>query len=558
METTVVHRACPAGQALAAALTRPEAYGDGAAPVELRETHISWVFLVGDRAYKLKKPVTLPFVDYGTVERRRAMCEEEVRLNRRLAPDIYLGTRAVVPTADGVTLAPTGAPDAIDHVVEMRRFDEARTLGARVTHGGEYYPALVAVGRRLAAFHAEADAPAGNHATAALHAAFAENFDTLLAQSPDHEFAGRVAALARFTEAFFTSRRSELEARAAAGRVRDGHGDLRAEHVLLAHGVEVVDCLEFDPALRIVDVGCDLAFLLMDLEALGSPAAARAVLDGYRRAGGDPGDDALLAFFSVYRALVRAKVALVRAGQSPDRPRLVAYAHARIGLAEHFAWRSRQPGLIIFAGLSATGKTRLASALSTRSGLRHLNSDPVRKRLLGLAPAARAGAAAYGESFNRRTYTELGRLARQELEHGRGVLVDATFRRAADRGSFLDALGGLPEASLVVECRAPAGVRLERARRRSGEASAVSDADAEVVRLQREDAGLLDELPPARHITVRTDRPPAEVLDDLAALLDARLARSVVRRSGAAGSCGLPVRRPGVASASQLREKGPS
>ena len=441
-------------------------------------------------------------------------------------PGVYLGTRAVVPTADGVALAPAGAADAIDHVVEMRRFDEARTLAARVTHGGEYYPALVAVGRRLAEFHAEADAPEGSHATAALHAAFAENIDTLLAHSPDHEFARQVAALARFTEAFFASRRSELEARAAAGRVRDGHGDLRAEHVLLEHGVEIVDCLEFDPALRTVDAGCDLAFLLMDLEALGSPAAARAVLDGYRDAGGDPGDDALLAFFSVYRALVRAKVALVRASQSADPARLIGYARARVGLAERFAWRARQPGLVILAGLSATGKTRLASALSTRSGLRHLNSDPVRKRLLGLAPAARAGATAYGESFNRRTYAELGRLARQELEHSGGVLVDATFRHAADRAAFLDELDGLPDPSVLVECRAPARVRLERARRRSGEAGAVSDADAEVVRLQSEDPGLIDDLPPARHVTLRTDRPPAELLDDLAALLDARLARS--------------------------------
>ena len=135
---TLAHRAPPAGQALAAALARPEAYGDGAGPVQVRETHISWVFLAGDRAYKLKKPLTLPFVDYGTAERRRAMCDEEVRLNRRLAADVYLGTRAVIPTAGGVALAPAGAPDAIDHVVEMRRFDEAKTLAARVTHGGEY------------------------------------------------------------------------------------------------------------------------------------------------------------------------------------------------------------------------------------------------------------------------------------------------------------------------------------------------------------------------------------------------------------------------------------
>jgi aminoglycoside phosphotransferase family enzyme/predicted kinase len=451
------------------------------------------------------------------------MCEEEVRLNRRLAPGVYLGIRAVVATARGVALAPAGAPDAIDHVVEMRRFDETRTLAAHVPHGGEYHPALVAVGRRLAAFHAEADAPAGAHATAALHAAFAENADTLLAHAPDPEFARQIAALVRFTEAFFASRRAELEARAAAGRVRDGHGDLRAEHVLLERGVEIVDCLEFDPALRIVDVGCDLAFLLMDLEALGSPAAARAVLDGYRDAGGDPGDDALLAFLSVYRALVRAKVALVRADQSADRARLIDYARGRLVLAERFAWRARQPGLVILAGLSATGKTRLGSALAARSGLRHLNSDPVRKGLLGLAPAARAAPTAYATSFNRRTYAELGRLAREELELRGGVLVDATFRHPADRAAFVEELGDLP--SLLVECRAPARVRLERARRRLREAGAVSDADADVVRLQSENAGLLDDLPPGRHVMVRSDRPPGEILDELGALIDARLAR---------------------------------
>jgi aminoglycoside phosphotransferase family enzyme len=326
---TVGHRSPPTSDALAVALARPEAYGGQTGAVEVRETHISWVFLAGDRAYKLKKPVILPFVDYGTAPRRREMCEEEVRLNRRLAPDVYLGTRAVIPTAEGVVLAPAGHPDAIDHVVEMRRFDEARTLAARVLHGGEYLPALVAVGRCLAEFHADAAAPAAEHATAALHAALAQNIDTLLALAPDREFACQVAAPARFTEAFVAARRGELEARAATGRVRDGHGDLRAEHVLLEHGVEVVDCLEFDPALRIADVGCDLAFLIMDLEALGSRVAARAVLDGYRDAGGDPGDDALLAFFAVYRALVRAKVSLVRATQSADRQRLVDYARAR-------------------------------------------------------------------------------------------------------------------------------------------------------------------------------------------------------------------------------------
>ena len=545
--TAIEHRAPPYGPGLAAALSRPEAYGDPSLGVEVRETHISWVFLTGDRAYKLKKPVQLPFLDYGTVERRREMCDEEIRLNRRLAPRVYLGVRAVVPTADGVTLAPVHHPDAIDYVVEMRRFDETRTLRARVTHGGVPHPALVAVGRRLAEFHAAVATRDGDHATIALKHALDENAQTLLELAPDRAFARQAAALARFTDAFFTAHLGELEARAAAGLVRDGHGDLRAEHVLLEHGVEIVDCLEFDPALRITDVGCDLAFLTMDLEALGSPFAASTVLASYRAAGGDPGDDALVAFFGAYRALVRAKVALVRAGQADDRDRRLADARARLALAERLAWRIRRPGLVIVAGLSATGKTTLADLLATRAGIPHFSSDAVRKQLLGIAPAARATAAAYGRSFNRRTYAELGRLARAEVERDAGVIVDATFRNRADRAAFFEALGGLPETAIAVECHAPLSVRLDRARLRSFDQGAASDADVRVVLRQAEDGELAEDVPAGRHVVLRTDQPPEDALDDLAALLDARLGRpeSVVRRDGArADSDGRSALRP--------------
>jgi hypothetical protein len=253
------------------------------------------------------------------------------------------------------------------------------------------------------------------------------------------------------------------------------------------------------------------------------------VLASYRKAGGDPGDDALVGFFGAYRALVRAKVALVRAGQADDRDRRLMEARARLALAERLAWRVRRPGLVMVAGLSATGKTTLADLLATRSGLRHLSSDAVRKQLLGIAPAARAGAAAYGPSFNRRTYAELGRLARAELERDDGVIVDATFRNHADRAAFLDELGGLPDSAIVVECRAPLSVRLERAGRRTFDTAAVSDADARVVGWQADDGGLAEDVPPGRHVVLRTDRPAEDALDDLAALLDARLGRPEAR-----------------------------
>jgi aminoglycoside phosphotransferase family enzyme/predicted kinase len=512
---------------LVTALRCPDAYPGNPSAVEVRETHISIVFLAGDRAYKLKKPLLLPFVDYSTPARRRVMCEEEVRLNRRLAPDVYLGVSSVLAGDHGeVWLGELGDPRAIDHMVVMRRFDERSTLASLVGCQGVSRSTLRSVGGRLAEFHARAQTIGAEGATAALHAALAENADTLLERAPDRSFARRVGALERFCAAFFAARREELETRAGAGLVRDGHGDLRAEHVLLERGIEIVDCVEFDPALRIVDVACDLAFLTMDLERLGAPAAARAVLDGYRAAGGNAGDDALVAFFGVYRALVRAKVTLVRASQPDGPPAAAAQADAHLALAERLAWRVRIPAPLVLAGLSATGKTRLATELAARSGLPHLNSDPVRKRLAGVAPSAHAGPSAYGKSFNRRTYLQLGRLTGEAIARDGGALVDATFRHAEDHAAFVSGFGKLPARSLFVECRTPVSVRLERVRTRAGDPAAVSDADEAVVRAQADDGRLDEEVPAAQHVTLRTDRELQEVVEDLAALLDARLARA--------------------------------
>ena len=281
-------------------------------PVELRETHISWVLLQGDRAYKLKKPVRLPFLDYGSLERRHHLCREEVRLNRRLAPEVYLGVRALVRADGGVRLAPEDAPGAVEYAVEMRRYDEDATLARRLDAGTAGADEVAAVGRRIAAFHAGAARPADpERAVAAFEAMLSENFATLRELHADPPL---IDDAERLATAMLAGRRDELLRRARTGLVRDGHGDLRAEHVVLERGIEIVDCIEFDPALREIDVGLDLAFLVMDLLRRDERLAA-ALVSAYRAAGGDPGDDALVDFFAAQRALIRAKVALVRAGQ---------------------------------------------------------------------------------------------------------------------------------------------------------------------------------------------------------------------------------------------------
>jgi aminoglycoside phosphotransferase family enzyme/predicted kinase len=497
----------------------PEFYDHRPERVEVVETHISWVFLAGDRAFKLRKPVVFPFLDYGSAERRRAMCEEEVRLGRRLAPDLYLGVLPLVRTARGWALGDRGE-QGDEHVVEMRRFDEALTLAARLERGDADAAAVRSVARLLAAFHRDAErAPPGSFDAAAVGAMVAENFATLL---PFAELfgAGGLGAAHRFAVAFLHARHEQLDARSTAGFVRSCHGDLRAEHVIVDDGeVEVVDPLEFDPALRLIDVASDLAFLVMELIHAGADDLAGVLVDEYRAAGGDPGDSGLLFFHAAARAWVRAKVACLRSAELEPSARGGALAEARaLGrLARRLAWRARRPLVLVVCGAAATGKTHLAEALASLSGLPRLSSDVVRKELAGISPTERAPDSAYTERASRRTYRALGERAAAGPD---GAIVDATFRRASDRAAFAEAFAG---RALFVECRAPARVVAERARRREAEPARVSDADAAIAASQLEEFEPLDEIAPGAHLALRTDRDLDDLLAELEAGLDLRI-----------------------------------
>ena len=485
------------------AMRSPELYPGRPEAVEVVESHISWVFLAGDRAYKLRKPVVFPFLDYGTAERRREMCEAEVRLGRRLAPDLYLGVRPLVRSDDGWSLGEPGERGD-EHVVEMRRFDESSTLAARLARGDADAALVRAVARRIAKFHSAAEpAPAGSFDAGAVAATVSENFGTLL---PYAEAVGarELAAAHRFAVAFLHARHDQLEDRGTRGFVRDCHGDLRAEHVIVADGaVEVFDPLEFDPELRQIDVSADLAFLVMDLVVAGADELAGELIAEYEAAGGDHGGRQLLFFYAAYRAWVRAKVACLRAGELPPGERAGALAEAR-RFAEHrpAARVASPPALVlVVCGAAATGKTYLAEELASLSGLPRLSSDVVRKELAGLGPTERAPQAMYSEDANLRTYRELGARAAAAAD---GAIVDATFRRRAHRAAFAEAFGG---RALFVECIAPAAVVAERARRRELDPERVSDATPAIAARQRSEFEPLDEVAPEAHLAA-PNRPP--------------------------------------------------
>jgi uncharacterized protein len=501
-------------------MSSPDFYTDDPWSVAVVESHISWVFLVGDRAFKLRKPVVFPFLDYGTPERRRQMCEEEVRLGRRLAPDLYRGVRPLVRSNGGWALGASG-DSGEEHVVEMRRFDEACTLAALIGRGEADAALVRSVARHVAAFHRTAElAPPGSFDAGAVAATVSENFGTLLPYA-DALGARELAAAHRFGVAFLHARHEQIEDRATRGFVRDCHGDLRAEHVILeGDSVEVFDPVEFDPALRRIDVSADLAFLVMDLVATGADDLAGTLISEYESAGGHHGGRSLLFFYAAYRAWVRAKVACLRAGElaPADRARPLVEARDFAELARRLAWRARGRLTIVICGASATGKTHLAEQVASLSGLPHISSDVVRKQHAGLAPEQRAPESEYSDDMSMRTYRELG--ARAEAQPD-GAIVDATFRRSAHRSAFAETFAA---QALFVECLAPAAVVAERAARRELDPERVSDATAEIAARQRDEFEQLDEVPPGAHLPLRTDRPVDELLAELEAWLDARLA----------------------------------
>jgi aminoglycoside phosphotransferase family enzyme/predicted kinase len=495
-------------------MSDPRLYGPSVHAVEVRETHISWVFLAGERAYKVKKPVLMPFLDYRELETRRQYCFEEVRLNRRLAPDVYLGVRALVRAGDGFAIGPESASDALEYLVEMRRLRDDAYLAQRIARPGFDTGSLDKVATALASFHRSAPrAPDAKPFRSQLEPAL-----TSLVTHATPQARTRMHLLARSLRDLHDDCREELCERAARGLVCEGHGDLRAEHVVLDPPA-IVDCVEFDRALREIDPGADIAFLAMDVERLGGQVAAEHLVERYRAAGGDPGSPCLQALFRGYRACVRAEIAELRAEQldGSARERALDDARAHVRLAWRYVWRAQLPLVLVVCGPPGVGKSTLAGAIAEVSGLEHLSSDRVRKRLAGLAPTEPAPAVAYTDAARQAVYRELGTRCGAARE---GAVVDATFGRRADRDAFLAAAGNVEP--LVVECALPSAALAARAARRMTDARAESDATPEIAaRLAREFEPLA-EVPNGRLLDLITDEPVELLVARVAAWIASR------------------------------------
>jgi aminoglycoside phosphotransferase family enzyme/predicted kinase len=471
------------------ALLLPDAYDHPADDLRLYDTHISWVVLAGGYAYKVKKPVDFGFLDFSTVERRAAVCAEEVRLNQRLAPDVYLGVVWIVRRDGGYHVGGAGTP--VEPAVQMRRLPEAGML-PNLLASGEVDARLVRrIARRVARFHAEAATGAGvdeHGSPAAIRANWDENFDQAA------PFLGRALApsindvIRRYVERFMADQQELLVRRVAEGRIREGHGDLHAASICVVDGRPVFfDCLEFSARFRCADVAAEVGFLAMDLDHHGRADLAHDFIQAYVRASGDAELPALLPFYQCYRAYVRGKVRCLRLtepGLTPDaEARTVAEARAYFDLAWAYAGGLRGPLLAVTMGLPASGKSTLARALAGRLGLRHLASDVIRKELAGLRATDRAdggfGAGIYAPAMTRRTYAAMHRRAAAWLRGGRSVVLDATYGDPAERRALLELARRTGARLVVFLCRADAATTLARLRARESELPSVSDARVE-------------------------------------------------------------------------------
>lgn len=484
---------------LITALLRPEAHEPPELAIELLETHISWILLVGDIAYKIKKPVHFGFVDFSSPSRRAWFCAEELRLNRRLAPDLYL---AVVPIHGPIEQASFhGEGPVIEMALKMRRFPQAALLPAALLRGEVTPTAIDRLAERLAAFHAGAavahpgdgwgePAAVRDPALANLQVLEEQQVNPLLLQP-----------LRQWTKSEALRLEPLFRRRKAEGRVRECHGDLHLGNMVIVAGrIEVFDCLEFSPELRWIDVISDMAFAVMDLQQRGLQRPADRLLAQWLERNGDYPGLELWSWYRVYRALVRAKVAALRLGQGDLS--VEEADELRSSLAAYLDWargviQGGRPVLVITHGISGSGKSHWARRLATRPGWLHLRSDVERKRRFGLwgdlqdpasGDAFRRPEELYSPEVSQWLYRErLPSCTTAILAAGYNLVVDATFLKREQRESFrlLATRSGAHFA--VMECRTdPKEARL-RVKERRAIGLDPSDADASVIRRQLRD-----------------------------------------------------------------------
>jgi aminoglycoside phosphotransferase family enzyme/predicted kinase len=482
------------------------------------ETHISTVFLTGDFAYKIKKPVDFGFLDFSDLDKRHHFCEEELRLNRRLAPDLYLEVIKICGPAESPVIEGDG--EAIEYAIKMRQFEQDNLFNQlqaedRLSNELIRQVALIAADFHSRAESAGADKPYGT--AEAVMDPMQQNFDQLRGLIEDSDKLAQLDTLEKWTQDSFKQLKPLLETRKANGFIRECHGDMHLGNIALVDNqVAIFDGIEFNDFFRWTDVMSEIAFLTMDLDHRGARGLSNIALNSYLEASGDYEGLPLLRFYQVYRAMVRAKVSsfmLAQEGLSDEqRNAILDDYQGYIDLAMHYA-KASKPALIVMHGFSGSGKTHISTRLAEETGAIHLRSDIERKRLAGIAPETNAGSdiasGIYSHEMSEKTYQRLKDLSDTLLQAGFNVIVDATFLTRAQRDQF----ASLTPNWVILDIQASEDELRQNILSRETEGSDASDATTTVMSHQLENHEPLAKDEPV--ITMKWDNPiPLEALNE--------------------------------------------
>ncbi|MCP5023525.1 MAG: AAA family ATPase [bacterium] len=472
------------------------------------ETHISSLLLTSDRVYKFKKPLDLGFLDFSTLEKRRIGCEDELRLNRRTAPELYLSVVEVHGTAADPNL--DGEGPVLDYAVLMQRFDEADRLDHMLEDGRLLATHLDELADCVAAFHGRVERATGSQGCLQkVIGPMRTNFMELLSRA-EAEPREQLARLGAWTERRFEALGELLEARQASGFVREGHGDLHLGNIALVEGrITPFDCIEFNADLRWVDVISDLAFLIMDLQDRGALAFSYRVLDRYLSTTGDYGGLTLMRFYQMYRAMVRAKVCAICMGQAGCEAQPIQEEYdGYMALAAAYL-KPKHPRLILMHGVSASGKSWVSQALVEELGAVRLRSDRERQRIFG------ADASLYEPQNVQVVYDRLLELSEGVLRAGYTIIVDATFLSSEHRRPFANLTSRVRVPMTIVHTTANFETLQARLRQRAQEKGNISEATHQVLVDQ---LGALEPLGPAEPVVTwdtTTDQPISKLIGQL-------------------------------------------
>jgi len=505
-------------------LLKPEVYPEPTSSVRLLQTHVSFLFITDNFVYKIKKPVDFGFLNFTTIDRRRFYCNEEVRLNRRLCPDTYLGVVALRESSSGATFCGDG--NIIDYAVKMKRLPDERMLDRMLAEGRVTEDDIRKIARAIAGFHLAAERGGGiaeYGSVAAIRRNWEENFQQAGIFIGISIVETDLEIIRKYVSTFISENEAIFAERVNLGFIRDCDGDIHLENICLTDPVCIFDCIEFNDRFRYTDTAADIAFFLMDLDFHGKGPFSAPFLDEYCTVTGDMGVSQLLGFYMIYRSFVRGKVESMKLTDPdiPDGERSNAGEKSAryFRLARGYILRKRLPKtLIITCGLMGSGKSAIASALVFELGMDSVSSDAVRKEMTKTPTGIRRkdgyGTGIYSPSVNDSVYGELLSRSEQALKGGRSIIVDATFRRMEDRARFASLADDNGASFYIVHTVCAEAIAKNRLDARDRVPAGLSDGRWELLQLQK------DEFEPpdngeGKLIYLDTSRPMGDNIDTI-------------------------------------------